>query len=234
MDNYNRDVWYIGYPTVQNIKVKSIISMLSYTIFPNFMEKQVSANASGGFDKTMQPTYSSVPLCIFFLFGLVTLILRVGKLKNCASEALLLTWFSSTFILTLVIVKDFSLERYLLPLEISIIFIASYGFWNFIKEIPGNKIKITFFTITILTHSITALSYWQKVFFSPGVIWVNPLHYGTLQESFDNPFTLVANILFVGYLFYMLTFRFQKKRHGIVSFVSAKFNQFGKAFYLKR
>ena len=110
---------------------------------------------------------------------------------------MILFWFGSSLVLTLVIVKDFSLERYLLPLEMSVLFIASYGLWNFIKSIPYSKLRIPFASLFILVHSMTSLLYWQKIYFSPGTMWVNPLHYGTLQQSFDNPLTLGANLLFV-------------------------------------
>ncbi|MGB6464047.1 MAG: hypothetical protein WBF38_07475, partial [Nitrosotalea sp.] len=142
---------------------------------------------------------------------------RISKFKDCTSEALLLIWFVSTFALTLAIVKDFSLERYLLPLEISVIFIASYGFWQFVKEILNKKTKIIFVIYFMFVHSMTTFSYWEKIYFSPGTTWVNPLHYGTLQESLDSPFTFVANMLFLGFLFFMFMIRLQKRTHGIVT-----------------
>ncbi len=236
MDNYNHAVWYIGYPTIQNVQIKSIVSMFHYVVFPSFMEKQISSrdlNLNGNFAQILPPTYSSVPLGIFFFAGLGSIIYRISKSKNCASEALLLIWFASTFIFTLVIVKDFSLERYLLPLEISVIFISSYGLWNFVREISNNKTKVFFVILAISVHSFTALYYWEKIYFSPGIIWTNPLHYGTLQESFDNSFTFVADMLFIVCLFFILAFQFQKRRR-IMTFVSEKVNQFGKALYLKR
>ncbi|MDE1764430.1 MAG: glycosyltransferase family 39 protein, partial [Thaumarchaeota archaeon] len=137
MDNYNHDVWYIGYPSIHNIQIKSVVSVFHYVLFPSFIEKQISdpnLNLSGNFGWTYPPTYSSIPLSVFFFVGLGYVLYRISKFKDCTSEVLLLIWFVSTFALTLAIVKDFSLERYLLPLEVSIVFIASYGLWQFIKE----------------------------------------------------------------------------------------------------
>ena len=222
MDNYNHDVWYIGYPTIHNIQIQSIISIFHYVLFPSFIEKQISnpgINLSGNFGWTYPPTYSSIPLAIFFIIGFWYIVYKISKFKNCISELLLLIWFVSTFILTLVIVKDFSLERYLLPLTISIIFISSYGLWQFVKEISNKKAKIIFVIYFMFVHSITAFSYWEKVYFSPGTTWVNPLHYGTLQESLDNPFTYVANMLFFIFLFFMFMIRFRKRTCNITTVV---------------
>ncbi|MDE1765436.1 MAG: glycosyltransferase family 39 protein [Thaumarchaeota archaeon] len=214
MDNYNHDVWYIGYPTAQNLQPKSLLSIFHYVVFPSFIEKQISdpsLNLNGNFGWTFPPTYSSIPMTVFFFAGFGCIIYRTVKSKNLISgEMLLIVWFSSTLVLTLVIVKDFSLERYLLPLETSIIFIASYGAWNFTKNLQNNKLKVVFASCLIFVHSSTALLYWEKIYFSPGTTWVNPLHYGTLQDSLDNPITFVINALFVCYLTVMLAFWSQK------------------------
>ncbi len=217
MDNYNHDVWYIGYPTTQNLQLKSTITILHFIVFPSFIEKQVSnpsLSLGGNLGWTFPPTYSSIPVTLFFIIGFGYAIYKIKKSKNLVSnEMLLIVWFISTFVLTLVIVKDFSLERYLLPLEITVLFIASYGFWNFIQGIQNNKLKLGFSTFFIAVHSMVSLSYWGKIYFSPGTTWVNPLHYGTLQQSLDNSYVLIANLIFLCFFLYMLVFKFQKIRH---------------------
>jgi hypothetical protein len=221
MDNYNRDVWYIGYPTIHGIQMDKILALVHYTLFPSFIEKQISnpnLNLSGNFGWTSPTTYSSIPLIIFFFIGIGSLIYKIRKFKNCALESIVLAWFVSTFIFTLLIARDFSLERYLLPFLISVIFIASYGFLSFIKGITYNKTKIAFAIYFIFTHFVVSMSYWQKIYFSPGTMWVNPLHYGTLQDSFDNPFTFVTNITFVGFFLYMIMIHFRQRmnKHEII------------------
>ncbi|MGI0073595.1 MAG: ArnT family glycosyltransferase [Nitrosotalea sp.] len=214
MDNYNRDVWYIGYPTIHGIQMDRILALFHYMLFPSFIEKQISnphLNLGGNFGWSYPPTYSSVPLSIFFFIGIGTLIYKIRKFKNCALESVVLVWFVSTFIFTLLIARDFSLERYLLPFLISVIFIASYGFWNFIKGITHNKTKVAFAIYFIFAHSVVAMLYWQKIYFSPGTTWINPLHYGTLQDSLDNPFTFTVNVTFVGFLLYMIMIRFRQR-----------------------
>jgi len=214
MDNYNRDVWFIGYPTIHGIQIDRGLSLFHYALFPSFIEHKIP----GAYPNSIitigwhnPPTYSSITLTIFFFIGFGYLIHRIRKLRNGTSEAIVLIWFSSTLILTLLIARDFSLERYLLPFLISIIFIASYGFWNFIKGIPYNKTNITFAIYFIFSHSVAALLYWQKFYFSPDTNWTNPLPYGTLQESLDNPFTFVVNVTFVGFFLFMTMIRFRKR-----------------------
>jgi len=221
MDNYNRDVWYIGYPTIHGIQIKNIITVFHYVLFPSFIEQQIlepNSNHVGNFSLTSPLTYSSVPLSIFFFIGLGYLIYRVRKFKNYTRDGVVLIWFISTFIFTLLIAKDFSQERYLLPLLISIIFIASYGFWNFINGITHNKTKIAFAVCFVFAHSVTALLDWQKFYFSPGAAWTSPLPFGTLQGSLDNIFTFAVNATFVGFLLFMVIIRFREKIHHSITF----------------
>lgn len=215
MDNYNRDVWYIGYPSINNIQVKSTISVFHFIVFPSFIEQKIlnpSLDLHGNFGWTYPPTYSSVPMTLFFFVGIGSVIYHVIKYKNwLSSELLLVIWFASTFLLTIVIVRDFSLERYLLPLETSVLVIASYGAWHFVKGVTNNKAKILFVSFVLFVHSMTSLSYWQKIYFSPGTMWVNPLHYGTLQQSLDNPITFDMNLLFVGSLVLLALFALKNR-----------------------
>ena len=217
MDNYNRDVWYIGYPSIDRIQVNTLLTVFHYALFPSFIEKQITdSHANNSHTETSQ-TYSSAPLTIFFFVGFGYLIYKIKKIKSAIPDALVLIWFISTLLLSLAMAKDFSLERYLLPLGISIIFISSYGMWNFIKDIPHNKIKITFVIYAIFTHFVTTMSYWQKIYFSPGVIWTDPLNYGTLQESLANPFGFVVNAIFVGFILFILIIRFKSKSAQILT-----------------
>jgi hypothetical protein len=214
MDNYNHDVWFIGYPTIHGIQIDRMLTVFHYVLFPSFIEHQIPGpyqNSIISLGWYNPPTYSSIALTIFFFIGFGYLIYRARKFEIYPSETLILIWFISTFVFSLAIARDFSLERYLLPLTISIIFIASYGFWNFIKNIPHHKTKITFAAYAIFVHSMTALLYWQKIYFSSDTTWTNPLGYGTLQESLDNPFTFVVNTIFVGFLLCMFIIQFRRR-----------------------
>jgi hypothetical protein len=214
MDNYNRDVWFIAYPTIQGLQPTRMLSLFHYTLFPSPIEHQIPGaypNSTFNLGWNSPPTNSSIALTIFFFIGFAYLIQKVKKNRDCIPEILLLVWFVSTFFMTLMIARDFSLERYLLPFLISIIIIASYGFWSFIRGISNNKTKIAFITCFIFSHVITSMSYWQKIYFSPGTFWTNPLPYGTLQESLANPFTLIVNAVFVIFFIYLVIVRFQNR-----------------------
>jgi len=214
MDNYNRDVWFIAYPTIQGLQPTRMLSLFHYTLFPSPIEHQIPGaypNSTVNLGWNSPPTNSSIPLTILFFIGFVYLIQKVRRFKDCVPEVLVLIWFVSTFIMTLMIARDFSLERYLLPFLISIIIIASYGFWNFAKSISNNKTRIAFIACFLFAHAVTSMSYWQRIYLSPGAFWTNPLPYGTLQESLVNPFTLFVNATFVAFFIYLLVIRFQSK-----------------------
>lgn len=214
MDNYNRDVWFIGYPTIHGLDIVRVTSLFHFILFPSIIQYHIFEpyiNMGFNYSWSNPPTYSSIALTIFFFIGLWYLIKNVIKSKDRSAEAILLVWFVSTFIFTLLMARDFRLERYLMPLLISVIFVAAYGFWNFIKGIPHNKLKISFTSYFIFSHSMTALFYWQKIYFSYGTFWFNPLSFGTLQQSIENPITFFVNVTFVGFFILMIMIRLRKR-----------------------
>ncbi len=214
MDNYNRDVWFIGYPNIAGLQPVRIFALSQYTLFPsltNYHASEPAMKVEANYSWNNPPTYSTIPMTLFFLIGVGFIINKIKKMKNCLPESIMLVWFASTFVYSLLIPRDFSLERYLLPLLISIIFISAYGFWNFVNQIPRKKTKIVFGVILISAHAITTLFYWQKIYFSYGTFWFNPLKFGTFQQSVDNTFPLVVNLIFLAFFGLMLVFRFQKR-----------------------
>jgi hypothetical protein len=214
MDNYNRDVWFVAYPTIQGLQLTRMLSLFHYTLFPSIIQHQIPGaypNSTFNLGWNSPPTNSSIAITIFFLIGFGYLVQKVKRFKDCIPEALALIWFASTLFMTLMIARDFSLERYLLPFLISIIIIASYGFWRFTRSISNKKTKIAFIACFLFAHAVTSMSYWQKIYLSPGTFWTNPLPYGTLQESLANPFTLFVNALFVLFFTYLVINRFQNK-----------------------
>ena len=42
MDNYNRDAWFIGYPTIHGIQIDRMLTVFHYTIFPSFLEHNIA------------------------------------------------------------------------------------------------------------------------------------------------------------------------------------------------
>jgi hypothetical protein len=191
-----------------------MLLLFDYTLFPSPIEHQIpGAYPNSTFDLGWNHplTNSSIVMTIFFFIGFGYLIQKVKKFKDNIPEMLTLIWFGSTFFMTLMIARDFSLERYLLPFLISIIIISSYGLWSFVREISGKKTKIGFITCFLIAHAITSMSYWEKIYSSPGTFWTNPLPYGTLQQSLTNPLTLIINAVFVVFFIYLIIIRFQNK-----------------------
>jgi len=214
MDNYNRDVWFIAYPTIQGLQPTRMLLLFHYALFPSPIDHQIPGaypNSTFNIGWNGPPTNSSIPLTIFFIMGFGYLIQKMRRFRDCIPETLCLIWFVSTFVMTLMIARDLSLERYLLPFLISIISIGSYGLWNFTKNISNNKIKITFIAYFLFAHAVTSMYYWQKIYLSPNTFWTNPLPYGTLQESLANPFTLFVNSTFLIFFIYLLVIRFRNK-----------------------
>lgn len=215
MDNYNRDVWFIAYPTLHGLDPTRMLSLFHYTLFPSPIEHTIPGaypNSTFKITWNSPPTNSSIPLTVFFFVGMIYMIQKIRKFKDCIPELLVLIWFVSTFISTLMIARDLSLERYMLPFLISIIIIASYGFWSFTRHITSKKMQIAFVAYAIFAHAATCMSYWQKIYFAPGTFWTNPLPYGTLQESLANPFTLIVDVIFAIFFVYMISIRFKKAK----------------------
>ena len=214
MDNYNRDVWFIAYPTIQGLQPTRMLLLFHYALFPSPIEHTIPGaypNSTFKLGWNSPLTNSSIPLTIFFFVGMGYVIQKIRKFKDCIPESLVLIWFVSTFITTLMIAIDLSLERYMLPFLISIIIIASYGFYKFTRHIASKKIQVAFIACTIFAHAVTSLSYWQKIYFSPGVFWTNPLPYGTFQESLANPFTLFISMTFMIFFAFQIVIQFKNK-----------------------
>jgi hypothetical protein len=215
MDNYNRDVWFIAYPTIQGLEPTRMLSLFHYALFPSPITHTIPGaypNSTFKIGWNSPFTNSSLPLTVFFFVGMTYMIQKIRKFKDCIPESLLLIWFVSTFFTTLMIARDLSLERYMMPFLISVIIIASYGFWSFTRHITSKKMQIFFMACALFAHATTSISYWQKIYFSPGIFWTNPLPYGTFQESFTNPFTLIVNVIFAIFFAGMIIIRFRDKR----------------------
>lgn len=215
MDNYNRDVWFIAYPTIQGLQPTRMLSLFHYALFPSPIEHTIPGafpNSTFKVNWNSPLTYSSIPLTIFFFVGMGHVIQKVRKFKDCIPESLVLIWFVSTFITTLMIARDLSLERYMLPFLISVIIIASYGFYQFTRRVSSKKIQYAFAACTIFAHAVTSLSYWQKIYFAPGTFWTNPLPYGTFQESLTNPLTLFVSMAFLVFFISLIIIQFKKAK----------------------
>jgi hypothetical protein len=106
MDNYNRDVWFIAYPTIQGLEPTRMLSLFHYTLFPSPIVHTIPGaypNSTFKLGWNSPPTNSSIPLSIFFFVGMIYVIKKIRTFKDCIPELLLLIWFVSTFFTTLMI-----------------------------------------------------------------------------------------------------------------------------------
>jgi 4-amino-4-deoxy-L-arabinose transferase-like glycosyltransferase len=214
MDNYNRDVWFIAYPTIQGLHPIRMILLFNYALFPSPVNHTIPGAFPGStFDLgwNSPPTYSSIPMTLFFFIGLGYTINKIRKRNDCIPEILLLVWFVSTFFSTLMIARDLSLERYQLPFLLSIVMITSYGIWNFVRHAP-RKIQVSFAGVAIAAHAITSLYYWQELYFAPGTFCNNPIPYGTFQESIVNTPALAVNLIFLAFFAVVWVYRVRENR----------------------
>jgi len=197
---------FASFPTAEKNYLFQTLITLQVTLLPYLMDSYIHDVFSDEIGKTrlgsqsVEPTgspsnYSTIPLSLFFFLGLVYLIIKIKNRNLKFSEFTLLVWFVSLFIFSVLIVDDPTIERYYLPLMFPIMLIASYGLWNFIKQIPNQKAKILFFVLFIAAHSLYIISFFDKIYFS-GAYWINPLPVSS-QLSLNNPIVYLSSLVFV-------------------------------------
>ena len=208
------DFGFISFPSIHNDNIFRTLATYHTTLIPysfdyyDLNSKEVPYSLSN----TVPFTYTSVPLALFFFVGMGYLLNSIYRKKLIFSEFILLIWFSSLFILTILTVSSFWVERFYVPLFFPILFIASYGIYLFIKKIKNKKIQISFFVFFIFTHIVTTLNFWNVLYQSPDERWGNPLTEMNLQTAFENPVVIVSSLLFViWYIFIVINTNFKKK-----------------------
>ena len=150
-------------------------------------------------------TYTSIPLSLFFFVGIGYTINKIKKNNFLFSEFSMLIWFFVLLIMTALSVKVFWAERLFVPLIFPISLIASYGLWRFIDDIRNKKTQITFYVFFMFCHIITALFFWEYIYFSPNVYW-SRLEQLTLQTALTQPAIYLPAIVLIGF-FTFLTYQ---------------------------
>jgi len=140
--------------------------------------------------------YSTIPLSLFFLVGIIYLMRKIKTRNLRFSEFVLLVWFASIFIFTFLIVDFPWMERYYLPVMFPVMLIAAYGLGNFIKEIQSQKEKILFFTSFIMAHALYIILFFDKIFISNNMSWMSPLPVSS-QLALNDPLVYVSTITFI-------------------------------------
>jgi len=162
-------------------------------------------------------TYSTIPLSLFFFVGIYFLVNKINKRNLTFAELLLLVWFTSLFLLTILTVSWVHIERYFIPIMFSLIFISAYGLSNFLERIKNKKDRIIFFVLFLVSHSVYALSFWEKIYLSPYYYW-NSQMVGqamittTIQNSIQDPLVYLLTIALL--IFFIINcFKIRKIGH---------------------
>jgi len=118
--------------TLQVILLPYLMDSYIHDVFPDEVQK---GEQLWGPTKGSPSNYSTIPLSLFFFIGLISMIRKIKNRNLKFSEFVLLVWFTSLFILTILIVDFVWIERYYIPLMFPVILIASYALAEFIKQI---------------------------------------------------------------------------------------------------
>jgi len=199
-------------PTLEKNYLFKTLATLQVTLLPYLMDSYISdvfydeVWKTGLFytlvdesQETIISNYSTIPLSLFFFIGLICLIrkIKTGNLKF--SEFVLLVWFTSLFIFTVLVVNALTVERFYLPLMFPVILIASYALVEFIKQIQNQKEKILFFMLFIIAHSLYIISFFDEIYFAH-TMWQSPLPVSS-QLSLIEPLVYLSSMMFVGISF---------------------------------
>ncbi len=202
----------LTYPSIENDHLFRTLTTFHTTLIPYFVPYYEAESSEESYhDLALDETFtiSSVPLSIFFFIGLFYLISKIRARSINCSEFILLIWFTSLFVLVVLTVREFNMERYYLPLMIPIMLIASYGMWNLLGKIQNKKEKFLLFFSFIFCHSLFTLTFWEHIYFSPGVFQFNPLPF-TMQNSFEEPIIQWSSI---GFVILLITLLFKNRKN---------------------
>jgi len=199
----NTKTGFVSLPTAEKNYLFRILGTLQITLLPYLMDSLIDDVFSEEAEKTRllapPPTFSTIPLSLFFFVGLISMIKKIKNRNLKFSEFLLLVWFTSTFIFSVLIIDFLWIGRYYLPLMFPIMFIAAYALGDFIKQIQNQKEKILFFTLFITANSLYIISFFDELYFS-NIRWYSPLPV-TSQHALIDPVVSVSTIIFIGVSF---------------------------------
>ena len=200
---------FASLPTTEKNYLYSTLGTLQVILFPYLMDSYIHDVFSDevrrdalmiAAPKDLSPSnYSTIPLSLFFFIGLICMIRKIKNRNLKFSEFVLLVWFASLFIFTVLVVNIPIVERYYLPLMFPVILIASYALGEFIKQIQNQKEKILFFMLFIIAHSLYIIPFFDEIYFS-WTKWESPLPVSS-QLSLNDPLVYLSSMIFVGISF---------------------------------
>jgi len=178
--------------TTQVLLVPHLMDPYFHDLFPDQVEEKRLLGQG------VPLNYSTIPLSLFFFIGLIYMIKKIKTGNLNFSEFALLVWFTSLFILAVLFVDKPPLERYYLGPFFPLILIASYGLWNFIKQIQNQKEKILFVMLFIIAHSLYLIPHIDKIYLHvyEYLFWKSPLPVSS-ELSLNEPLVYLSSIIFV-------------------------------------
>jgi len=183
--------------TLQVILLPYLMDSYIHDVFPDEVKK---GEQLWGPPKGAPSNYSTIPLSLFFFIGLISMIRKIKNRNLKFSEFILLAWFASLFILTVLLVDFAWIERYYIPLMFPVILIASYALAEFIKQIQNQKEKILFFILFIVAHSLYIISFFDEIYFSIRGGWLSPMPVSS-QLSLIEPVVYLSSMMLVAVSF---------------------------------
>jgi len=177
--------------TLLTLEIALVPYLMDYYIHDVFSDEAEKAEL---LNKRTPLNHSTIPLSIFFFIGLIYIIRKIEIRNLNFSEFALLIWFTSLFILA-VLLNDVHWERYYLPLMFPVMMIASYALGNFVKQIKNQKEKILFFTSFIIAHSLYIISFFEKSYLS-NTYMKGPFTLSS-QQALNDPLVYVSSIIFI-------------------------------------
>lgn len=139
--------------------------------------------------------FSSVPLSILFVIGIIYLLTSIKKKIISGSEILLLFWITSMFLFISTMTESYSTSRFYIMVFIPMIFVAAFGFNKFLMKIKNLNFKIVIFSIGIIAHALTTIIFWEELFFSPNLMWGDPLMI-KFQDAIIQPYVIIPSVIF--------------------------------------
>jgi len=187
-------------PMVESATIAPIIDGYYYIFSPD----SIPRSAQYGH------TFSSIPLSIFFVVGMVYLFLKIIRKDLLYSEFLIIFWYLTIYTILSLVMESYNLTRHFIPIIFPMSIIMGYGFWHFLKFFKHKKTKIVFFGIFIFSHAVTFLTFWEWIYFSPNIVWDLPTEV-SLLKSLSNPEVFYSGIVFLVAFFIIFGYKMKLK-----------------------
>jgi len=209
LDAYNKEMslhmpWDIE--SKLHIRILSTITVSFVPVIDTYFNLFNPDNIPESVDRANN--FSSIPLSILFFTGIGFLLHSIKNKTITGSELIIIFWISSIFLFLSTMMESYSTSRFFVMIFFPLILVSSYGYWKFFTVIHNKKIQFLSFSLLIAGHAATTLVFWKEIFYSPLIIWSDPL-FIKLQIAVTNIEVLGLGIIFS--LFFIIFGIYRKK-----------------------